>query len=83
MTSPPFRVETVPVRRTGRGPVVIAAIAATLVAVSIVKPWSGADPGTADPSRDFASPAVVAVNPQSTRPQPPRLAMPRPRRAAR
>jgi hypothetical protein len=63
MTSPPFRVETVPVRRTGRGPVVIAALAATLVAVSIVKPWSGADPGTADPARDFASPAVVAVNP--------------------
>jgi hypothetical protein len=63
MTSPPFRVETVPVRRTGRGPVVIAALAATLVAVSIVKPWSGADPGTADPSRDFASPAAVAVNP--------------------
>jgi hypothetical protein len=63
MTSPPFRVETVPVRRTGRGPVLIAALAATLVAVSIVKPWSGADPGTADPSRDFASPAAVAVNP--------------------
>ena len=63
MTSPPFRVETVPVRRTGRGPVVIAALAATLVAVSIVKPWSGTDPGTADPSRDFASPAAVAVNP--------------------
>jgi hypothetical protein len=63
MTSPPFRVETVPVRRTGRGPVVIAALAATLVAVSIVKPWSGVDPGTADPSRDFASPAAVAVNP--------------------
>jgi hypothetical protein len=63
MTSPPFRVETVPVRRTGRGPVVIAALAVTLVAVSIVKPWSGADPGTADPSRDFASPAAVAVNP--------------------
>jgi hypothetical protein len=63
MTSPPFRVETVPVRRTGRGPLVIAALAATLVAVSIVKPWSGADPGTAELSRDFASPATVAVNP--------------------
>jgi hypothetical protein len=62
MTSPPFRVETVPVRRTGRGPVV-AALVLTLVAVSIVKPWSGADPGTADPSRDFASPGAVAVNP--------------------
>ena len=63
MTSPPFRVETVPVRRTGRGPVVIAALAATLVAASIVKPWSGAGPGTTDPSRDFASPAAVAVSP--------------------
>jgi hypothetical protein len=38
MTSPPFRVETVPVRRTGRGPVVIAALAMTLVVASIVKP---------------------------------------------
>lgn len=62
MTSPPFRVEIVPVRRTGRGPVVIAALAATLVAVSIVKPWSGGDPGTADPSRDFASPAPLALS---------------------
>jgi hypothetical protein len=61
MTSPPFRVETVPVRRAGRGPVVIAALAATLVAVSIVKPWSSGDPGTVDHSRDFASPGAVAI----------------------
>lgn len=61
MTSPPNRVETVPVRRMGRGPVALAALAMTLVAVSIVKPWAGADPGAAEQSRDLSSPAAVAV----------------------
>lgn len=61
MTSPPTRVETVPVRRMGRGPVALAALTVTLVAVSIVKPWAGADPGAAEQTRDLSSPAAVAV----------------------
>ncbi len=63
MTSPPYRVETVPVRRMGRGPVTLAALAVTLVAVAILKPWAGPDPGAADRSRDLSSPAAVAVDP--------------------
>ena len=62
MTSPPFRVETVPVRRMGRGPIVIAALAVTLIAASIVKPWAGTDPGALDRAQELASPASVAVN---------------------
>lgn len=63
MTSSPFRVETVPVRRTGRWPVVIAALAVALVVVSIVKPWSGGDPSRADQADlPSPSPAPVAVN---------------------
>ena len=62
MTSPPFRVETVPGRRMGRGPIVIAALAVTLIAASIVKPWAGTDPGALDRAQELASPASVAVN---------------------
>ncbi len=45
----------------GRLPIALAALAVTLVAVSILKPWAGADPGAAAQSRDLASPAAVAL----------------------
>ena len=62
MTSTPTRVETVPVRRMGRGPAALAALAVVLVAASILKPWAGTDPGGVDQSRDGSSPAAVAVD---------------------
>lgn len=60
MTSPPFRVETVRVRHTGRRPPAIAALVLVLVAVAIVKPWAGAD--RTQPDNAPASPLPVAIN---------------------
>lgn len=60
MTSPPFRVETVPVRRGGRLPMAIAGLVVALVAVAIAKPWAGAD--QAQPDQAPASALLVAVD---------------------
>ena len=62
MTSPPIRVETVPVRRTGRWPVVIAALAVTLVAASILKPWGGAGSDPSDGTLALPSPTAGAAD---------------------
>lgn len=59
MTSPPIRVETVPVRRAGRWPALLVGLAAVLVGLAIVKPWGGADDGRADPVAP--SPLAVAL----------------------
>ncbi len=61
MTSPPFRVETVPVRRSGRGPIIVGALAVTLVAISIVKPWAGPAP-PAEAAFALQSPGTVAIS---------------------
>ena len=45
MTSPPIRVETVPVRRAGPLPALLVGLAAVLVGLAIVKPWGSADNG--------------------------------------
>jgi hypothetical protein len=64
MTSPPIRVETVSVRHAGRRPLAIAALVIGLVAVAIVKPWSGPEP--ARPAPVASLPAAVVVPPASS-----------------
>jgi hypothetical protein len=66
MTSPPVRVETVRVRHAGRGPVAVAALVVTLVAVSIVKPWAG--PGPAQLDAESASPMTATPGPRPASP---------------
>jgi len=61
MTSPPSRVETVRVRRTGRRPLAIAVLVMALVAVSIVKPWAGAGRAEPNPAPASPKPAVAIV----------------------
>lgn len=71
MTSPPIRVETVRVRNTGRRPMIAAALAVTLVAVSIVKPWAGGDPAQPGPAPASPMPAVaIAPVPTASAPGP-------------
>jgi hypothetical protein len=60
MTSPPFRVETVPVRRAGRLPTTVAALTVVMVVLSILKPWVGTDP--TQPGRVPVSRLPAAVN---------------------
>jgi hypothetical protein len=69
MTSPPFRVETVPVRRASRLPTAVAALAVVMVVVAIVKPWDGTDQAQLD--RVPASPVLAAVNAPLPTPYPP------------
>ena len=57
MTSPPIRVETVPVRRAGRWPALLVGMAAVLVGLAIVKPWGGAGIGRTD----LVAPSPLAV----------------------
>jgi len=61
MTSPPSGVETVRVRRAGRRPLAIAALVVALVAVSIVKPWTGAGRAEPNPAPASPKPAVAIV----------------------
>jgi len=65
ITSPPFRVETIRVRHAGRRPMMVAALAVALVAVSIIKPWAGTGQAQPDPSRASPIPAGV-VEPMPT-----------------
>jgi len=61
MTSPPFRVETVPVRRPSRLPMAVIALAAVMVVVSIVKPWAGSDQTQLDRVPPSPLPAAVTA----------------------
>jgi len=61
MTSPPFRVETVPVRRASRLPMAVIALAAVMVVASIVKPWAGSDQTQLDRVPPSPLPAAVTA----------------------
>jgi len=61
MTSPPFRVETVAVRRANRLPMAVIALAMVMVVVSIVKPWAGADQTQLDRVPPSPLPAAVTA----------------------
>ena len=71
MTSPPFRVETVPVRRASRLPMAGVALAVVMVVLSIVKPWVGPDQTQLDWVAPSPWPAGVnAPLPSSSPPDP-------------
>jgi len=72
MTSPPFRIETVPVRRASRLPTAVAALSVAMVVLAIVQPWDGTDQTQLD--RVPPSPLPAAVNALLPTSSPPGLA---------